>query len=144
MFCSRLAASIISCLARAAYELSPRCFLRNSAFSASSPSRSSRRLIFLRCEFRTLSHPAYGVRDGHILIAIFAHFVRSPKYPCPTLFGREDLAKKVTIRIDLEGKLAENFLYLKERRGLKNNSELVRMLISEEYQRQAGSTGPGS
>ena len=51
---------------------------------------------------------------------------------------RARLAKKVTIRIDLEGKLADHFVYLKERRGLKNNSELVRMLISEEYQRQAG------
>jgi hypothetical protein len=51
---------------------------------------------------------------------------------------RAKLAKKVTIRIDLEGKLADHFVYLKERRGLKNNSELVRMLISEEYQRQAG------
>jgi len=57
--------------------------------------------------------------------------------PIP-LSARAKLVKKVTIRIDLEGKLAEYFVYLKERRGLKNNSELVRMLISEEYQRQAG------
>jgi len=49
------------------------------------------------------------------------------------------MPKKVTIRIDLEGQLAEYFTYLKRRRGLKNNSELVRSLISEEYLRQTGS-----
>ena len=49
----------------------------------------------------------------------------------------------MTIRIDLEGQLAERFVFLKERRGLKNNSELVRMLISEEYQRQAAHEATG-
>ena len=46
-------------------------------------------------------------------------------------------AEKVTIRIDLEGDLAKYFLYLKKRKGIKANSELVRMLIAEEYQRAA-------
>lgn len=46
--------------------------------------------------------------------------------------------KKVTIRIDLEGKPAEEFLFLKDRRGLKNNSELVRNIIAEEYDRVTG------
>jgi hypothetical protein len=45
------------------------------------------------------------------------------------------MRRKVTIRIDLDGSLAQDFLYLKEKRGLKNNSELVRMLIVEERQR---------
>jgi metal-responsive CopG/Arc/MetJ family transcriptional regulator len=42
---------------------------------------------------------------------------------------------KVTIRIDLEGELADSFLRLKRNRGIKNNSELVRMLVTEEYKR---------
>lgn len=46
--------------------------------------------------------------------------------------------EKVTIRIDLMGDLAQEFLYLKKRKGIKNNSELVRLLIAEEYQRLAG------
>lgn len=46
--------------------------------------------------------------------------------------------KKVSIRIDLTGDLAREFLYLKKRKGIKNNSELVRLLIAEEYQRVSG------
>lgn len=46
--------------------------------------------------------------------------------------------KKVTIRIDLEGDLAKYFLYLKKRKGIKANSEVIRMLITEEYQRATG------
>jgi len=45
---------------------------------------------------------------------------------------------KVFIRIDLEGDMAENFLLLKKRKGIKNNSELVRMLIVQEYDRVIG------
>jgi metal-responsive CopG/Arc/MetJ family transcriptional regulator len=51
---------------------------------------------------------------------------------------RREMTKKVTIRIDLEGQMAERFTLLKQKRGLKNNSELVRSLITEEYQRQEG------
>lgn len=45
---------------------------------------------------------------------------------------------KVFIRIDLEGEMADNFLYIKKRKGIKNNSELVRMLIVQEYDRVMG------
>jgi len=47
--------------------------------------------------------------------------------------------EKVTIRIDLTGDLAKHFLYLKEVKGIKNNSELVRLLIADEYRRISGS-----
>ena len=46
--------------------------------------------------------------------------------------------EKVFIRIDLEGDMAKQFLYLKKRKGIKNSSELVRMLIVQEYERLAG------
>lgn len=46
--------------------------------------------------------------------------------------------EKVTIRIDLEGDLAKYFLYIKKIKGVMNNSELVRLLIAEEYHRIAG------
>jgi hypothetical protein len=41
----------------------------------------------------------------------------------------------MTLRVDLEAEAAENFLLLKKRLGLKNNSELIRFLISEAVQR---------
>jgi hypothetical protein len=44
----------------------------------------------------------------------------------------------VSIRVNLEGKIAENFKFLKERRGLKNNSELIRLLVTEAAQRLRG------
>jgi hypothetical protein len=37
---------------------------------------------------------------------------------------------KVSIRIDLEGKLAERFIALKEKKGIVNNTELVRLLLT--------------
>jgi len=46
--------------------------------------------------------------------------------------------EKIAIRIDLTGDLANNFLFLKKRKGIKNNSELVRLLIAQEYQRIGG------
>lgn len=36
---------------------------------------------------------------------------------------------KVSIRLDLEDELAERFLSLKKKGGLKNNSEVARQLI---------------
>jgi hypothetical protein len=48
------------------------------------------------------------------------------------------MKKKVTIRLDLEGSLADDFIYIKDRKGLKNNSEVVRALITEERQRVMG------
>jgi len=38
---------------------------------------------------------------------------------------------KVSIRIDLEGKLAKRFLALKEKKGIVNNTELVRLLLTD-------------
>jgi len=43
---------------------------------------------------------------------------------------------KVTIRIDLEGELAQQFLNLKKSRGVLASSELIRMLIVEEWNRR--------
>lgn len=42
---------------------------------------------------------------------------------------------KVTIRIDLEGELAEKFNALKAKHGLKSNAELVRLLITAAYEK---------
>jgi len=43
---------------------------------------------------------------------------------------------KVCIRLDLTDDLADQFLLLKKKRGLKNNSEVVRQLIAEASQRE--------
>ena len=48
----------------------------------------------------------------------------------------ENNQEKVTIRIDLEGELAKEFLNLKKSRGILANSELIRMLIVEEWNRR--------
>jgi len=47
----------------------------------------------------------------------------------------DDMPKsgKIEIRMTLEGKLAERFTWLKDRFGIKNNSELLRLLISLVY-----------
>jgi len=45
---------------------------------------------------------------------------------------------KITLRVDLDDKAAENFRLLKERLGLKNNSELMRLLITEAAQKLRG------
>ena len=37
----------------------------------------------------------------------------------------------VRIRLDLEGEEAERFLKLKQKRGLKSNTELVRLILKE-------------
>ena len=46
-----------------------------------------------------------------------------------------DMSKggKIEIRIILDGKMAERFNWLKDRFGVKNNSELLRLLISLVY-----------
>jgi len=46
--------------------------------------------------------------------------------------------KTISIRLDLVGELAKEFTYVKRRKGIKNNSELVRLLIAQEYQRLEG------
>jgi metal-responsive CopG/Arc/MetJ family transcriptional regulator len=48
------------------------------------------------------------------------------------------MAEKISIRVDLEGDLAKEFEYLKRVKGIKNNSELIRLLIAEEYRRAGG------
>jgi hypothetical protein len=46
--------------------------------------------------------------------------------------------EKLIIRVDLDGDIAKEFLYLKKIKGIKNNSELIRLLIAEEYRRSGG------
>lgn len=46
---------------------------------------------------------------------------------------------KVSIRLDLVDDLADQFLSLKKKRGLKNNSEVARQLIVEAAQRELSS-----
>jgi len=41
--------------------------------------------------------------------------------------------EKIEIRITIHGRMAERFLWLKDRFGVKNNSELFRLLISLVY-----------
>jgi len=41
-----------------------------------------------------------------------------------------DCLSRVSIRVDLEGDLAERFLALKEEKGIVNNTELVRLLLT--------------
>jgi len=48
---------------------------------------------------------------------------------------------KVSIRLDLTDDLADQFLSLKKKRGLKNNSEVARQLIAEAAQRELQQTG---
>lgn len=44
----------------------------------------------------------------------------------------------IEIRLHLTGEAAEKFLYIKKRRGLQANTEVIRALIQEEYMRVAG------
>jgi len=46
--------------------------------------------------------------------------------------------ERITLRVDLEGDIAKEFIYLKKIKGIKNNSELIRLLIAEEYRRAGG------
>ena len=43
--------------------------------------------------------------------------------------------KKLTLRVDLKGDSLTRFNALKERYGLNNDTELIRLLISQEYHR---------
>jgi len=42
-------------------------------------------------------------------------------------------SEKIEIRITIRGRMAERFIWLKDRFGVKNNSELLRLLISLVY-----------
>jgi len=44
---------------------------------------------------------------------------------------------KVAIRVTLEGDIARKFNIIKTRKGIKNNTELIRLLIAEEFARSA-------
>jgi len=44
---------------------------------------------------------------------------------------------KVVIRVVLEGDLAKKFSLIKSRKGIKNNTELIRLLIAEEFVRSS-------
>jgi hypothetical protein len=43
----------------------------------------------------------------------------------------------VSVRITLEGDIAKKFDIIKTRKGIKNNTELIRLLIAEEFTRSA-------
>ncbi len=42
------------------------------------------------------------------------------------------------IRLDFEGKDAKKMKYIKEQRGITFNTELIRMLLTEEFKRLGG------
>jgi hypothetical protein len=50
-----------------------------------------------------------------------------------------DKVEKEAIRLNLEGSEARKLAWLRRKRGLKMNTELLRLLINEEYERQGGS-----
>jgi hypothetical protein len=45
------------------------------------------------------------------------------------------MENKTDIRVELEGEISEKFLRLKEKFGLKNNTEVIRRVITEAYDR---------
>jgi hypothetical protein len=48
------------------------------------------------------------------------------------------MKKKIPIRIDLEGEEAERFETVKDYRGIKANTDLIRVLVSDEYNKILG------
>ncbi len=42
---------------------------------------------------------------------------------------------KIIIRVVLEGDLAKKFNLIKSRKGIKNNTEIIRLLVAEEFDR---------
>jgi hypothetical protein len=48
------------------------------------------------------------------------------------------VAKKTFLRLDLDGELNDKFLYLKEKMGMHNNTEVIRALILQAYEKRAG------
>ena len=48
---------------------------------------------------------------------------------------------KIFIRLDLEGEIKTCFEALKKKKGVRNNTELVRLLIIQEYDRVFGAQG---
>jgi len=54
----------------------------------------------------------------------------------PEKVQESEYMTKISIRLDLTDDLADQFLSLKKKCGLKNNSEVVRQLIAEAAQRE--------
>lgn len=50
---------------------------------------------------------------------------------------RSSQRNDVSIRVTLEGDIARKFNIIKTRKGIKNNTELIRLLIAEEFTRSA-------
>ncbi|MCP8310483.1 MAG: hypothetical protein L6M37_06455 [Candidatus Methylarchaceae archaeon HK02M1] len=44
---------------------------------------------------------------------------------------------KIVIRVVLEEDLAKKFNLIKSRKGIKNNTELIRLLVAEEFDRSS-------
>ena len=42
---------------------------------------------------------------------------------------------KIVIRVSLEGDMVKKFNIIKTRKGIKNNTEIIRLLIAEEFAR---------
>jgi len=57
---------------------------------------------------------------------------------CASVIVMPEEKKIVRIRLDLEGSDAKKFRYIKSYRGIKNNTELTRLIINEEYMRIGG------
>lgn len=50
------------------------------------------------------------------------------------LYSRSQQWVKIQLRLDLEGELAEKFNEYKRRKGLVNNTDVVRLMINEIYE----------
>ena len=50
--------------------------------------------------------------------------------------------KKIDVRVDLKGEMAERFRYVKDRLGLKDDEGVLIYLINEAYQRLNPKTPP--
>jgi hypothetical protein len=46
-----------------------------------------------------------------------------------------EIINEVQVRLVLEGEMAGRFLKIKEKYGLENNAEVVRLLITMEYEK---------
>jgi len=49
------------------------------------------------------------------------------------------MSEIIQIRMNIEGDLARRFLFIKKKWGIEAHVEMIRLLITQEYQRLAGS-----
>jgi len=49
------------------------------------------------------------------------------------------MTQKLVIRLELEGDIVRKFLELKKRKGIVNNTDVLRALLVEVYDKEAGS-----